>query len=466
MLVVPRDTRLTPPKPPLQNHRWGTKEGNLTYEKARMKDPKTNNVMNLVEKLKGPGAKAAQEAAGLSSGMSAADLLKLNALAGAQGADESELEEIRRTAIAFTEAAQKAIDDRAKAEIEKRTMELKKQEKEMAAEFESFRTRLLSLWMFTNWMYATVVTAFNLIEFYAFLIAALIAFTLIFRVTGSVIYQLERLFKACWELLCGWCCCTPFWVHDPSSKKNRKRNDRWANRRGGRGGDSGEYDTDDSDYDSGEDRWRDDDFDDEYDEYSEGSYSDSEAGRGAGGRRDSLEGSEDTIELEERQGRGRGSHSRSRSRGGRSRHSRTRSTRKGGSYSSGGSSSEGSSEGSASDSESSGYSSEESRHTRRSHRSRGGRRSKKKPSRSRQQQPALPGSAPGAVVVERKHMIDLSKDIDHAVAASDRVARHSGAGRGSPMVADIDDDDVDEIITVETSRRVPRTKQGESKREM
>ena len=30
--------------------------------------------------------------------------------------------------------------------------------------------------------------------------------------SGSIWYQLERIFKACWIVFCGWCCCTPFWM--------------------------------------------------------------------------------------------------------------------------------------------------------------------------------------------------------------------------------------------------------------
>ena len=131
----------------------------------------------------------------------------------------------------------------------------------MAKEFSMFRTRLLGLWMGTNWVYVTAVLHYDLLLEYSMGIAVLIFWTLFFRMCGSIIYQMERITKALWSRCCFWCCFRCCWerhyggaIHHASRLNADKLDD-------------DQTDSDMSEYDQDEDdRWGAVDFGDEFDE--------------------------------------------------------------------------------------------------------------------------------------------------------------------------------------------------------
>lgn len=428
---------------------WGTKEGNLQHEKARMTGHgKDNRMKQLVDNLKDTDNKAM-------AGVTAADLEKVEALRRAGDTGNAELDEIRRTALAFSEAAQRAMEERVKEEVEARTKALKKQEAEMAQEFESFRTRLLSLWLLSNWTYVTAVMHFNLVEFYAFLIAGLIAFTLIFRLVGSIWYQSERIFKSCWVVFCGWCCCTPFWMPPPADEMDGD----WAKSRG---------DIDGYSADSDEDRWM----------RGSEDYSGTETETETDTEDDDSDFDAPPRATSRASRRG-GSNSRAPSRGSRiSRarsHARSRASRRRSTESSGTESDTGSDSGSDSRSDSSGYSRRDLRNTPRATsrpgRTRGAVSSAHSTRSAAKVSSARPASGAG---VDREHNMDLSNAINEAQRTSSRVVsrgdggprRHASGHRpsvpgslGSSSHLSISGDEgmsadeVDDIITAKRGKR-------------
>ena len=77
----------------------------------------------------------------------------------------------------------------------------------MERDFASFRTRTLSLWLGTNWVYISVILGYEgFIQQFAIMIAIIIFYSLIVRTVGSLLYSVEKMFKWCWGRCCGRVC--------------------------------------------------------------------------------------------------------------------------------------------------------------------------------------------------------------------------------------------------------------------
>lgn len=66
-------------------------------------------------------------------------------------------------------------------------------------EFAAFRTRLLGLWLTTNFIGITIFLYFDTTEWFAWGFTIAIAFILGLRIVGSILYQIEAVVKRCWH---------------------------------------------------------------------------------------------------------------------------------------------------------------------------------------------------------------------------------------------------------------------------
>lgn len=135
------------------------------------------------------------------------------------------------------------------AEEARRRSALDQERREMERDFASFRTRTLSLWLGTNWIYISIILAFEgLIEWFAVAIAFVIFYSLMVRTIGSLLYSLEKAFKWCWGRCCGRCC--PGICCWEAHRMTRKKEAYRSNRKRGIVG--GESDDDSDSYFSGD----------------------------------------------------------------------------------------------------------------------------------------------------------------------------------------------------------------------
>lgn len=78
--------------------------------------------------------------------------------------------------------------------------------------FVAFRTRILAAWLLSNVLYVAIIINFQLDAIFAWFLAAALLLTLMYRLVGSVMYQVERLLKVTMDKCCGrryrLCCCT------------------------------------------------------------------------------------------------------------------------------------------------------------------------------------------------------------------------------------------------------------------
>lgn len=64
-----------------------------------------------------------------------------------------------------------------------------------ARSYGAFRTRMLGLWLLSNFVYISAILFFNLEWWFGWIFTAFVAFVLALRIVGSILYQAERLFK-------------------------------------------------------------------------------------------------------------------------------------------------------------------------------------------------------------------------------------------------------------------------------
>lgn len=179
---------------------WGTKEGNLSNEQRRAK----NNT--IVQRLHAIAQAASGKTSATEKFMTA---LGANTAAAAVRNEVEQKDDLMDVAAMAAAAKAQAEADEAKAKL---AQELAKERKQLEAEFASFRTRLVTCWIFSNWAYVTFITTFNYLRGYAIGVAGAILWTLAYRLTGSLLYVGYRAGKACCKCCCRClamyvCCC-------------------------------------------------------------------------------------------------------------------------------------------------------------------------------------------------------------------------------------------------------------------
>ena len=163
---------------------WGTKEGNLSNEQRRQQN------RTVAQRLQAISEAAAGKTSATERFMKA---LGADTAAANHRNQVEHKDDLMDVAAMVAAAKSQAEADEAKAKL---AAELAKEHKLLEAEFASFRTRLVTCWIFSNWAYVTFVTTFDYLQGYAVGVAAAILWTLAYRLTGSVLYVGHRLGKA------------------------------------------------------------------------------------------------------------------------------------------------------------------------------------------------------------------------------------------------------------------------------
>lgn len=214
---------------------WGTKEGNLTNERRRGVP---------VDDDASVGGSTVNASGGIVTSASANALIQ-QVLAMNAGAGEAATE-AAATAVAaaggqgaagFQAIAISAARKRKADLIEE---EIQRDREQAEREYAAFRTRLLALWLISNWTYVTFVVSFNWIDTFAATIAVLIMFTLLYKVCGTVLYVVEfrctacihsdrceccRTTKCMWcpSCLSCWICCRPTLPPRADARRRERR---------------------------------------------------------------------------------------------------------------------------------------------------------------------------------------------------------------------------------------------------
>lgn len=171
---------------------WGTKEGNLRNQRIEIKR-KENPAAAAA------AAKAAKKAAG--------------AMGGGEFFEGTQDATTKATELMLHELRMKAEERAIEREMGRRRAKLAAEQADMARDFAAFRTRLLALYIATNWVYVSLVVHLDWLGLYAEFIAAAIFFTLTYKLLGSIWYQVEKVVKWIWRRYCGWCCFECCWDH-------------------------------------------------------------------------------------------------------------------------------------------------------------------------------------------------------------------------------------------------------------
>eukprot|EP01138_Halocafeteria_seosinensis_P007332 gb/GECG01007496.1/.p1 GENE.gb/GECG01007496.1/~~gb/GECG01007496.1/.p1 ORF type:complete len:2327 (+),score=325.61 gb/GECG01007496.1/:1-6981(+) len=108
---------------------------------------------------------------------------------------------------AYQAAEMKRIEERVKEFQEK----IKDENKRLQSIHASFRTRVLGIWLFTNWMLATLINGTDNMRLGATTLISIIVVVLVLRIIGSTLYKIDVVTRNLWTYLFAWWCCRCPW---------------------------------------------------------------------------------------------------------------------------------------------------------------------------------------------------------------------------------------------------------------